>query len=96
MINTGNRELTQLLVGRKGGKTTIKIIDQILAQPNNMNQLSKILGLDYKTVRYHVNLISELKLVEGDAEYGSLYFPTKKLINNLNEYKQIKEYLNNL
>lgn len=91
-----NKELTQLLVGRKGGRTTIKIIDQLLAQPNNMNQLSKILKLDYKTVRYHMNLILKLNLVEGDEEYGSLYFPTQKLINNLNEYEEIKKYLNKM
>lgn len=92
-----NNEMVQLLVGRKGGQTTIKIIDQILDQPNNINQLSKILKLDYKTVKYHMHLILELKLVDGnDKKYGSLYFPTKKLTNNLNEYEQIKEYLNNL
>ncbi len=96
-INYKNREMTQLLIGRKGGRTTIKIIDQLLSQPNNMNQLSKILKLDYKTVRYHMNLILKLNLVEGDEDqYGSLFFPSQKLINNLNEYEQIKEYLNNL
>ena len=62
-----------------------------------MNQLSEILKLDYKTVKYHMNLILKLDLVERTGEkYGSLYFPSKKLINNLNEYEQIKEYLNNL
>ena len=44
-----------------------------------------------------MNLILKLNLVEGDEDqYGSLFFPSQKLINNLNEYEQIKEYLNNL
>ena len=91
-----NHELTRLLIGRKGGKTTIRIIDKILVHPYNMNQLSEILELDYNTVKYHMNLILKLELVESDGrEYGSLFFPSKKLINNLNEYEQIKEYLNN-
>ncbi|WP_407422638.1 ArsR family transcriptional regulator [Methanobrevibacter sp.] len=95
--NYKNSEMTKLLLGRKGGRTTIRIIDQLLIRPYNMNQLSKILKLDYKTIKYHMHLILKLNLVEGDVEeYGSLYFPSKKLINNLNEYEQIKKYLNNL
>lgn len=91
-----NNELTKLLLGRKGGRTTIKIIDHILVHPYNMNQLSELLKLDYNTVKYHMNLILKLNLVESDGrEYGSLFFPSKKLINNLNEYEQIKKYLNN-
>lgn len=91
-----NNDMTRLLLGRKGGRTTIRIIDQILIRPYNMNQLSELLKLDYNTVKYHINLILKLDLVENDgSEYGTLYFPSKKLINNLNEYEQIKEYLNN-
>ncbi len=95
-IKYRNDELTRLLLGRKGGKTTIRIIDQILTHPYNMNQLSEILKLDYNTVKYHMKLILKLDLVESDgSNYGSLYFPSKKLINNLNEYEQIKNHLNN-
>lgn len=92
--NFKNRELVNLLLGRKGGRTTIRIIDQLLIQPYNINQLSKILKLDYKTVKYHIILTLKSDLIEGDIEkYGSLYFPTQKLINNLKEYQQIKKYL---
>lgn len=91
-----NSDLTRLLIGRKGGQTTIRIIDQILVHPYNINQLSELLKLDYNTVKYHINLILKLDLVESNgSEYGSLFFPSKKLINNLNEYEQIKKYLNN-
>ena len=37
-----NRELMNLILGRKGGETTIRIIDQLLERPYNINQLSKI------------------------------------------------------
>ena len=95
--NYKNSDMTKLLIGRKGGRTTIRIIDQLLTRPYNMNQLSKILKLDYKTIKYHMHLILKLNLVEGDGEkYGSLFFPSKKFLNNLNEYEQIKKYLNNL
>ena len=90
-----NKELTDLLLGRKGGKTTMKIIDQLLYRPHNINQLSKILKLDYKTIEYHINIIARFELVECNGKsYGALYYPTKKLINNLKDYEQIKNYLN--
>ena len=52
-----NRELMNLILGRKGGETTIRIIDQLLERPYNINQLSKKLGLNYKTIKYHIKLI---------------------------------------
>lgn len=92
--NYFNKELSNLILGRKGGKTTIKIIDRILKQPYNLNQLSNELNLDYKTIKYHMNLILKSKLVvQGEMKYGSLYYPTQKLINNLSDYEQIKKYI---
>ena len=92
-----NKEMADLLLGRKGGKTTMKIIDQLLYRPHSITQLSKILKLDYKTVQYHIELILNIELVEhNNKKYGTLYYPTKKLINNLNEYRQIKKYLNEI
>ena len=93
--NFVNKELSNLILGRKGGKTTTMIIDRILEQPYNLNQLSNELGLDYKTIKYHMKLILKSKLVvQGEIKYGSLYYPTQKLINNLKDYEQIKKYLN--
>ena len=91
-----NSELTTLLLGRKGGRTTVRILDLLLEHPYNINQLAKILKLDYGTIKHHINLISKSDLIEGHSEvYGGLYFPSKKLINNLNEYFQIREHLIN-
>ena len=86
--------MMDLLLGRKGGKTTMRIIDQLLYRPHSITQLSKALKLDYKTIQYHIELILSIELVEhNNKKYGTLYYPTKKLINNLNEYKQIKKLL---
>lgn len=92
--NFVNKELTNLILGRKGGKTTTMIIDRLLEHPYNINQLSNELNLDYKTIKYHMKLILKSKLVvQGEMKYGSLYYPTQKLINNLKDYEQIKKYL---
>ena len=50
ILNLSNRDLSNILIGRKGGKTTIKIIDELLVKPYNANQLSNLLELDYKTI----------------------------------------------
>ncbi|AMD18467.1 hypothetical protein TL18_07765 [Methanobrevibacter sp. YE315] len=91
-----NKELINLIVGRKGGKTTTKIIDQILTKPYNINQLSNMLNLDYKTITYHIEIIYEHKYVEKEEfKNCTLYYPSKKLFNCLDEYKLIKEFIEN-
>ena len=88
------KEMNDLILGRKGGKTTVKIIDKILKHPHNTNQLSNELNLDYNTVKYHIYLILKSELfVQSEVHYGSLFYPSQKLINNLNEYEQIKKLL---
>ncbi|MBR2558493.1 MAG: ArsR family transcriptional regulator [Methanobrevibacter sp.] len=92
--NFNNKELNNLLLKRKGGSTSIKIIDKLLEQPRNINQLSKILKLDYKTIKYHVTLFFELQYLEkGKEKYGPLYYPSDKLINSIVEYEEIKRII---
>lgn len=91
-----NKELINLIVGRKGGKTTTKIIDKILIKPYNINQLSKTLNLDYKTITYHIEIIYEHKYVEKEEfKNCTLYYPSNKLFNCLDEYNVIKEFIKN-
>ena len=87
-------ELTELILGRKGGETTIKIIERLLLRPYNMNQLAKILHLEYKTINYHMTMIQEHNyVIKGEGNYGSLYYASPKLIKSLNEFEQIKKYI---
>ena len=89
-----NKELSTLLIGRKGGITTIKITDMILHKPSNANQLSKILDLDYKTITYHLNLMIEHNYVEKEkVKHSYVYYPSKKLYNCIEEYSLIKNFL---
>ena len=89
-----NKELNTLLLGRKGGPTSIRIIDAILERPLNAYQLSKLLKLDYKTITYHVTLFCESDFLIKEKEgYGPLFYPTKKLLDNINEYEKIKKIM---
>ncbi|MCQ2971437.1 MAG: winged helix-turn-helix domain-containing protein, partial [archaeon] len=89
-----DKKLSNLLIGRKGGATTIKITDQILHQPSNANQLSKRLHLDYKTITYHLNIMIDHKYVEKEKITNSyIYYPSKKLYNCIEEYSLIRNFL---
>lgn len=85
------RILSNIILGRKGGPTTVRIIDELLTKPYNVNQLSQTLHLDYKTVRHHINIIYGCKFLEKeDLGYCVLYYPSNRLINCLKEYYNIK------
>ena len=89
-----DKELLNLIVGRDGGKTTIKIIDKILTKPYNKNQLAKALKVDYNTITHHINIMTNheyiLKLKFENTFY---YHPSDKLIKSLDEYNLIRKYL---
>lgn len=89
-----NKELLNLIAGRDGGKTTIRIIDKILTEPYNKNQLSKTLKLDYNTITYHINIIYNHNYIKKLKFGNSYYFhPSDKLIKSLDEYYLIRKYL---
>ena len=89
-----DKELLNLIIGRDGGNTTVKIIDQILECPQNANQLSRILNLGYNTITHHVNIVNDHKYITK-IKFDNVfyYYPSEKLLNNLYEYNIIKEYL---
>lgn len=91
-----DKELLNIIMGRDGGKTTIRIIDMILTHPYNVNQLSNALHLDYNTISHHVKIIHEHKYVIK-MKMGNSYIlhPSDKLIKSLDEYILIKEFLKN-
>ena len=89
-----NRELVDLLISRQGGRTTMRILDEILEHPKNANQLSKMLNLNYKTIIHHTNIMQEHEFITKNKFKKTYYFhPTDKLIKNLDEYYFIKEEL---
>ena len=51
-----------IIGGTKGGVSRAKIILALKERPMNANQLTKLLGLDRKTVLYHLNLLIDNKL----------------------------------
>ena len=66
--------LLWLLAGSRGGKRRADIIITLRKRPMNARQLQKVIGLDYKTIRYHLDLLVENELLTTMGErYGLLY-----------------------
>lgn len=95
LVSHEDRELYSLIAVRNGGFNSMRIIDEILIKPRNANQIANILKLDYKTVTYHLDIIcSHDYLIKEKFNNNYSYFPSEKLLKNLEEYNRIKESIN--
>ena len=64
-----------LVAGTPGGPVRAKIIVALKDSPQNANQLSNLLDMDYKNVRHHLDVLQKNKLVTAAGEgYGITYF----------------------
>lgn len=81
-----------LIGGTRGGRNRLRIIMTIKEEPMNANSLAEELDLDYKTVRHHLDLMTEHNVVSemGDG-YGKNYFLTEQMEENMDKLKDIKE-----
>lgn len=80
-----------LFAGMRGGPTRIKIMDFLLDRPYNMNQLSKELKMDYKTIRHHIKVLEQNRLITSEEKkYGTIYFPTQLFEQHKEIFDEIK------
>ncbi|WP_407431413.1 winged helix-turn-helix domain-containing protein [Methanobrevibacter sp.] len=86
--------LEMILLQRKGGKTSARIIEQILERPYNPNQMSNILNISYNTAYRHFQIMLKHHIVEkSEVKYGACYSATKSLLNEKEEFYRIKELI---
>lgn len=84
------RLLWFVFTGSKGGLNRIRLISVIRKTPLNANQLSKELGLDYKAIQHHVNVLEKNNLVTRVGEkYGAVFFISTFLEVNLETFDEI-------
>ena len=87
-----DKELLNLLEGRKGGFTTLQILEIIMTGPHNKHQISKILGVDYNTITYHIKLLHKHNYItQTKLENCSYYHPSEKIFNSIEDFNMIKE-----
>jgi predicted transcriptional regulator len=79
-----------ILAGTKGGRTRANIIITLKERPMNANQLAGVMKLDYKTIRYYLNLLLENGfLVTVGKKYGTMYFLSPQLESNYEVFLEI-------
>jgi len=74
-LDAFERLLWWLFAGSAGARTRAQVLEAIREEPRNAQQLSLALKLDYTTIRHHLKVLEQNRIVvtEGDA-YGKLYF----------------------
>ncbi len=84
------RVLWHLLGGTRGGPTRIRILALLRERPQNTNQVSVLLGIDYKTAEHHLKVLRENRLVVPSGEgYGTLFLLSPSLEAEIHEFEAI-------
>lgn len=88
------RLLWYVLGGARGGENRARIIHELKDRPMNLNQLAEKLGVDYRTVVHHANVLkaNSLVVVEGE-KYGAMYFVSPRLQAGMDMFAEISSKL---
>jgi DNA-binding transcriptional ArsR family regulator len=84
--------LWYVLTGTRGGSNRVRILQALDERPRNANQLAQDLDLDYKTVRHHLEVLTDNDVVtkSGDG-YGAVYIPSDRARRNWDVVERIFE-----
>ena len=84
--------LWYVLTGTRGGPNRIRILRAVDDRPRNANQLAEDLDLHYKTVKHHLDVLTENDIVRASGdEYGAIYLPTSQARNHWDVVEAIIE-----
>lgn len=85
-----------MIGGTRGGLNRARIIHALGGSPMNAHQLSQELGLDYSTIRHHLEVMERNGLVSslGDG-YGMAYLLTEDTLDNYGFFEEIWERIGN-
>ena len=69
-----------MLEGTRGGPTRVKSLRATTAKPLNAHQLAKEIGMDYTTIRHHLDILVKHGVLEAvGEEYGAVFYLSKWL-----------------
>ena len=84
------RLLYWLIAGSEGGLNRARILIALHDQPLNTNQLSERVGLNYKTVRHHLDVLEKNELVVPVGKrYGKMFFISPLMEREWDEFEAI-------
>jgi predicted ArsR family transcriptional regulator len=87
-----NRRLWHLIAGTRGGVNRAKIIWFLHDRPSNANAIAGHLGLDYKTVRHHLDVLRANDVVMSGGVgngYATMYSLSPRLQTHFEEFLEI-------
>ncbi len=88
------RLLWFVFAGSRGGLNRLRIISTLKDQPMNTNQLANELGLDYKAIQHHINVLKKNNLISKQGEkYGVTFFVSTFLEVNMETFDEIANKL---
>ncbi len=79
-----------LIAGTRGGASRARIISALREVPQNTNQLATRLGMDYRAIKHHLDILEKNKLVTSTGGgYGTTYFLSAVLEENYTLFEEI-------
>ena len=88
------RLLWFVFAGSRGGLNRLRIIIALKEKPQNTNQLANELGLDYKAIQHHINVLKKNNLISKEGEkYGITFFISTFLEVNMETFDEIANKL---
>jgi len=83
-----------LIAGTRGGVTRGQIIEALKESPQNANQLSNLLEMDYRTIRHHLRVLEKNRIITSAGDrYGLTYFLSPEIEENYGLFEEIWERL---
>ena len=84
---------SSVFTGMSGRYTRMRIICAVIEEPMNTPELSKKLGVDYKTIQHNIKVLESNNLIVREGEgYGDMFFPSEMISSNLPTlYKVIRK-----
>lgn len=73
-MDAKDRLLFWLLSATKGGPTRVRVLSALRKSPMNLRKLALALGMDYKTVQAHIELLVKNGVLDAQGGYGAIYF----------------------
>ena len=84
------RLLWFVFAGSRGGLNRLRLVSVLKNTPLNTNQLAKELGLDYKAIQHHVQVLEKNNIVTKVGEkYNVTYFISNFLEVNMESFDEI-------
>ena len=79
-----------LIAGSRGGVNRGKILTTLREEPMNANQLGEAIGVDYRTIRHHLEILEKNGMITSmGPRYGTMYFISPNLEDAWGDFEEI-------